>query len=317
MKLLERIDRIPGGILVIPMAFTAVVNTVFPQALTIGGATTALFTGAGSQTLIGMMLFITGARLPLKDVPTAMSRGGVLFLTKIILTVIVSFLVLNLFGKEGFLGIPTLALIVGIAACNPGIYMAMVERYGDDADKPAFGLFNILVMPVVPLVIIGAVSGSGIDWISIVATIAPFLFGMLIGNLDRDFSALFAPATRIVLFFIGFTFGANVNLIEAFRSGLSGVLLTVIFFAVNLPVMLLVDKLVLKRPGYAATAFTGIGGIAVGIPAIIAQSLPEYAPYVATASSQLSLTVVLTSVMIPIFTKLVMSRCDKKSAADN
>lgn len=316
MKILEKLDKIPGGIVVIPMAFTALVNTIWPAALKIGGATTAVFTSAGSQTIIGMLLFITGARFMVKDIPAAMSRGGVLFLTKILLTVIVAAVSLKLFGLDGFLGIPTVALIVAVAACNPGMYMAMAERYGDAADRPAFGLFNVLVMPVVPLVIIGAVGGSGIDWLSIVATVVPLIFGMIVGNLDHDFSDFFAPATRIVLFFIGFTFGANVDLIEAFKSGLSGVLLAVLFFVINLPILLCVDKFILKRPGFAATSFTGIGGIAVGIPAIIAQSLPEYAPYVEAASSQLSLTVVLTSVMIPIFTKLVMRRYEKAAVTE-
>ena len=314
MKILKSLDKIPGGIVVIPMAFTALLNTVFPAALKIGGATTAAFTSAGSQTLIGILLFITGARFMMKDVPAALKRGGVLFLTKIIITVITAFVMLRIFGLDGFLGVPTVAVIVGVAACNPGVYMAMAERYGDAADRPAFGLFNILVMPMVPLVIIGAVSGGGIDWMSIIATFAPFIFGMIVGNLDHDFSDFFATATRIILFFIGFTFGANVNLIEAFRSGLSGILLGVIYFAINLPILLSVDKFVLRRPGYAATAFSGIGGIAVGIPAIIAASLPEYLPYVETASSQLSLTVVLTSVMIPIFTKLVMRKYETAEA---
>ena len=56
MRILDCMERFPGGMVVIPMFATALVNTLFPRALEIGGVTTALFKD-GSLAIIGMLLF--------------------------------------------------------------------------------------------------------------------------------------------------------------------------------------------------------------------------------------------------------------------
>jgi 2-keto-3-deoxygluconate permease len=61
MKLKANVERIPGGMMVVPLILAAPINTLFPQALAIGGFTTALFKN-GAMTLIGMFLVLYGWR---------------------------------------------------------------------------------------------------------------------------------------------------------------------------------------------------------------------------------------------------------------
>ena len=61
------IEKVPGGMMVIPLILGAVINTLFPEALEIGGFTTALFKN-GATTLIGAFLLCMGAGISIKAI---------------------------------------------------------------------------------------------------------------------------------------------------------------------------------------------------------------------------------------------------------
>lgn len=303
MKLLKTIDRLPGGIILIPMLCTAVINTLLPAALQVGGVTTKLFSTYGTQVFIGALLFLAGSQLSFRDVPAAMKRGGVLLLGKIIIGALVTAIYMRLFGQEGILGIPTLALCVVILSANPGVYLAVVTAHGDELDPPGFGLFNLLSVPTIPMVILGVLDGGPFDYMSVITTLIPFLLGMLLGNLDPDMKQMFSGATRPVLFFAGFNFGAGVNLVAAVQTGISGIGLSLIYIVFAAFGLYLVDRIFLKRPGYAAASLSSVAGAAVSIPAIIGAQLPQYGQYADTATALVACTVVFTTIFNSIFTK--------------
>ena len=67
MKIKATIEKVPGGMMVIPLVLGAIINTVSPKILQIGGFTTAIATGA--TTIIGVFLFCMGAGMDIKAAP--------------------------------------------------------------------------------------------------------------------------------------------------------------------------------------------------------------------------------------------------------
>ncbi|MFM2479542.1 2-keto-3-deoxygluconate permease [Celerinatantimonas sp. MCCC 1A17872] len=298
MKILKFMQKIPAGILNVPMIVCALVNTFFPHALHIGGATTALFS-TGTMTVIGMMLFICGSQFKVADVMPTLKRGFVLFVTKIILGVVVAILVLDYLGPQGIWGIPAIALISAIATSNAGVYLAISNQHGDAVDRSAFGILNLVSVPAVPLLLMGLAGGQGLDYMTIIATLAPFFLGMLVGNLDADLRKFLAPGGVIVLPFLGFCFGSVIDLKEVFSAGFSGLLLTVIVLVINLPILLGVDRFILRRPGHAASGVVPTAGAAVAVPMLYAAHHSAYQQYATTAAAQIAMAVVITAIITP------------------
>lgn len=143
---------------------------------------------------------------------------------------------------------------------------------------------------------------------SIITTLIPFLLGMLLGNLDGDLRTLFAGATRPMLFFAGCDFGAAVNLLAAVRTGLSGLVLSLIYIVCCCFGLLLVDRKLLQQPGYASASLSCVAGASVSMPVLVAQTLPQYADYAETATAQVACCVVITTVFSCFFTRFVLKK---------
>ena len=81
MKIKATLDRIPGGMMVVPLLTAAVINTVAPDLLRIGGFTQALFVDSAG-VLIALFLLCTGAQINLKNVGVSLGKGATLLATK-------------------------------------------------------------------------------------------------------------------------------------------------------------------------------------------------------------------------------------------
>ncbi len=306
MKLLRQIDRIPGGIILVPMLCTAVIHTVFPGALEVGGVTTKLFSTYGTQTFIGALLFLAGSQLRVRDVPRALCRGGVLLLAKIVIAVCFTTLFLRLFGPDGIFGISALAFCIVMLSLNPGTFLAVSNAHGDAADPPGFGLFNLVVVPAAPILVLGLLDGAAFDYMGVVTTLIPFLLGMLLGILDPDLRSLVGGATRPMLCFAGCNFGAAVDLTAAVRTGLSGLMLAVCYIVLSCGLLYLVDRKILRRPGYASASLSCVAGASVSMPPLVAAALAGYASYADTATAQVACCVVITTIFSCFFTRWVL-----------
>ena len=79
--------------MLVPLLIGAVIHTLFPQALEIGGLTTAAFSNAGAATCMGLQLFCLGTTLQLKDMPAVLKRGVTLLLSKFLIGAILGIVV--------------------------------------------------------------------------------------------------------------------------------------------------------------------------------------------------------------------------------
>ena len=308
MDILGKVNKVPGGIMIVPMLITAMINTFAPALLKIGGPTTAAFSGAGAMATIGMLLFVAGSQTKYSDLGTVCARGGLLVIVRLAVAYIGAWLTLKFFGMNGICGASVLAVTISLASCNPGVYAGLMQSYGDSVDKSAMGILNLIAVPATPLVILGIADGTGFDYMSAVASFVPFTLGMILANADEKVRKLFSTATPVILFFLGCCLGASINLKALSGAGMANVVLIGLIICVFLPIMITADKLILKRPGYAAVAATCLGGLSVVAPRVIGERLPQYQAYVESATAQMAVTLVFCIFIFPYITKFAVNR---------
>ncbi|WP_281680599.1 2-keto-3-deoxygluconate permease [Synergistes jonesii] len=308
MDILGKVNKVPGGIMVVPMIITAVINTFIPAVLKIGGPTSGAFSGAGAMATIGMLLFTAGSQTKYSDLGSVCARGGLLVIVRLAVAFTGAWLTLKLFGPEGIWGASALAITISLASCNPGVYAGLMQSYGDTVDKSAMGILNLIAVPATPLVILGVADGTGFDYMSAVSSLVPFALGMVLANADEKVRKLFSTATPVILFFLGCCLGASINLKALSQAGVANIVLIGLIVCIFLPIMIAADKLILRRPGYAAVAATCLGGLSVVAPRIIGERLPQYQPYVESATAQLAVTLVICIFIFPYITKFIVGK---------
>ena len=67
MKILKTVQKVPGGMMVIPLLLGVILNTVCPSLLQAGGYVTALWSSGGANTAIAIFLFCVGAQIQLRQ----------------------------------------------------------------------------------------------------------------------------------------------------------------------------------------------------------------------------------------------------------
>lgn len=142
MKLKAAIEKIPGGMMVVPLVLGALLNTFTPEALEIGGFTTALFKN-GAAPLIGAFLLCMGAGISFKAAPQALLQGGTITLTKLLVAMALGLGVERLFGADGVFGLTGVAIIAAMSNSNGGLYAALVGEFGNERDVGAISILSL------------------------------------------------------------------------------------------------------------------------------------------------------------------------------
>lgn len=300
--ILNFLKRIPAGMMVVPLLLGSLINTLFPEALQIGGLTTALFSSAGVSTLLGAQLFCMGTSLQVKDMPKVLKRGGILLASKFAIGALLGIIIGKLFGMEGIFGLTTLAIISAVTNSNGSVYLTLMGNYGDEADCGCFPLLALNDGPFFTLVALGASGLANIPLMSLLAAIIPILLGMLLGNLDKGLRELFSPMGTAIIPLIGFALGAGIDLSSIIKGGFPGVVLGLTTVFIGGFFILFFDRVVGRRPGYAAWAVSTTAGNAIGVPAAVAIIDTAWEPFVASATVQVAASTVITCILAPLIT---------------
>jgi 2-keto-3-deoxygluconate permease len=313
MEIKKSIEKIPGGMMVIPLVLGALINTFAPEALAIGGFTTALFKN-GAAPLIGAFLLCMGAGIHIKAAPKALLLGGSITLTKFIVAVLLGFGVERLFGADGIFGLSAVAIIAAMSNTNGGLYAALAGQFGSQQDVGATPLMSLSDGPILTMIALGAAGMANIPFMLIVAAIIPMAVGMLLGNLDGNMRDFLSKGGPILIPFFAFALGASIDLAMLIKGGIAGILLGVLTTAIGGFFNIKVDRLI-GGTGIAGAAASSTAGNAVATPLAIAQADPSLAEVAAAATPLVAASVITTALLTPMLTSWVAKSNAKALAA--
>ena len=299
MKIYKFINRVPGGLMVVPLFTGMVINTFFPTLLQIGGFTQAL-SGAGYPTMLGMYLFTVGTKMTMRAAPRMLVRGLGLLSAKVGTATLFALAVAHLFGGN-LLGLSTLAVMVAMSDTNGGMFLALTGVMGDKDDTGTYVVQSIETGPFLTMLIFVGTGLAVIPWLTMVSVIAPIVAGAILGNLDDDLREFFGSHEPIIVPFMAFTLGQTINLKSVVTAGLPGVALGLTVVMVTGAVCILVDRL-LGGSGVAGAAASSTAGNSAAVPQAVALADPTFAAVAPAATVQVAASVIVTAIMTPLLT---------------
>ena len=211
LPLYQTMNRIPGGLMLIPLVIGSVLGTFAPGFLGLGSFTTALF-AESALPLIALLIFATGTQVTLKTSGPVMATAGVVLLCKSIIPATLVILLGTVVGIDGILGVSILALLVAVDNSNGGLWLAFTGRYGDKRDRGAYIASALNDGPFFSLLFLGASGLADIPVSAMVAAVIPFVLGMVVGNLNPHWREVLRPTPAIVIPFFALALGTGIDL---------------------------------------------------------------------------------------------------------
>ncbi|MBX9975333.1 2-keto-3-deoxygluconate permease [Cytobacillus firmus] len=353
MQIKQTIDKVPGGLMVVPLLLGALLNTIdqlhLPfimellkglgvaptpdgnyEFLKIGGFTQALFKD-GALTLCALFLFCAGSQMNLRVGGKALKKGVLLTTSKYL----AGFFIGMLWGVmsdpvNGFLGLSTMAIIAAMTNGNGGMYAALTGQYGNRSDVGATAVLSLNDGPFFTLMALGLM-GANFPLIAFIAVLLPILIGMILGNLDHEIRNFLAAGETLVIPFFAFALGAGMNLASFFNPEVVGAGIVLAFMTVIFSggAMVLTFKLFREKSYIAPWAEASTAGNAVATPAAIAAAASVaagsglmtaaeaqvYQDLVAVASAQISIATISTALLVPIAV-ILADKYQKKKGID-
>jgi 2-keto-3-deoxygluconate permease len=299
------IERVPGGMMVVPLLLGALIATFFPGTPKLFGSFTgALFNGA--LTILAVFYVCMGASIDFKATPYILKKGGTLFAVKIGMAMAMGIVFGHFLGEAPvaggiFAGLSTLAIVASMNDTNGGLYMALMGQYGRLQDAGAYSIMSLESGPFLTMVTLGVAGLAAFPWQTMVGSILPLLVGMILGNLDRDMRDFLKRAIPVMIPFFAFALGTGLDLSKIWQAGLLGLGLGVAVVVVTGIPLFFADRLT-GGTGVAGVAAASTAGNAAAVPAIVAAANPAYAEAAAPATILVAATVVVTAILVPLAT---------------
>ena len=302
------IERVPGGMMVVPLLAGALIATFLPGTPKFFGS----FTGAlfsGSLTILAVFYVCMGASIDFRATPYIVKKGGALLGAKIGLAVVLGLVFGQLLGEGPvstglFAGLSTLAIVAAMNDTNGGLYMALMGQYGRPKDVGAYSIMSLESGPFFTMLTLGIAGLSAFPWQTMVGAILPLVVGMIIGNLDRQMRDFLSKATPVMIPFFAFALGANLDLAKIWQAGVLGLAMGVAVVVVSGVPLFFADRLT-GGTGVAGVAAASTAGNAAAVPAIVAAANPAYAAAAGPATVLVAACVVVSAILCPLATAWV------------
>ncbi|HEY0210606.1 2-keto-3-deoxygluconate transporter [Acerihabitans sp.] len=315
MQIKRAIDKIPGGMMLVPLFIGALCHTFAPDAgKYFGSFTNGLI--SGTVPILAVWFFCMGASIKLSATGMVLRKSGTLVVTKIAVAWVVAavasrFLPVNGVEMGFFAGLSTLALVASMDMTNGGLYASIMQQYGSKEESGAFVLMSLESGPLMTMIILGTAGIASFEPHVFVGAVLPFLIGFALGNLDPELREFFSKAVQTLIPFFAFALGNTINLNVIAQTGLLGVLLGIAVIIITGIPLILADKFIGGGDGTAGIAASSSAGAAVATPVLIAEMVPAFKPMAPAATALVATSVIVTSILVPIITALYSKRVRK------
>lgn len=310
MKVLKTVQKIPGGLMVVPLLMGATLNTFFPEALNIGGFTTALFKESATA-LIALFCLCNAAQIDVRQAGKPLYKGVALTGVKFVLGALIGWTVGRFFGNAGLLGITPLALVAAMTNSNGGLYAALAGQYGDSTDVGAISVLSLNDGPFFSMLAFGLTGLADIPVTALVAALIPIVLGFILGNIDEDLRKFLDKGTAVLIPFFAFPLGAGLSFGQIASAGLPGILLGVLTTGITGMAGYWVIRAMGERKASGAAVGTTAGN-AVGTPGILAGADPAMAAIAAVSTVQVAAAVIMTAILCPLMVNFLDKRLKRQ-----
>ncbi|CAN5596864.1 2-keto-3-deoxygluconate transporter [soil metagenome] len=305
IRIKHAIERVPGGMMIVPLVVGAAITTLAPHTgVFFGSFTNALFTGA--LPILAVFYVCMGAKISLSSLPRVIRRGGALLGTKITLGLLAAFVFGHFIGVEPirsgwFAGLSTLAVVAAVNDTNGGLYMALMEQYGKPEDSAAYSVMALESGPFLTMLSLGVVGLSAFPWQTLVGAILPLAVGMTLANLDSELRKFLSDGAAVMIPFFAFALGTTLNLRRVWEAGLLGLMLGITVVLLCAICLIVVDRAI-GGNGTAGIAASTTAGNAAAVPLLVAAANHDYAAAAASATVLVAASVIVSSLMVPPLT---------------
>jgi 2-keto-3-deoxygluconate permease len=312
------LQKVPAGMMLIPLILGVLMNTFAPEALKIGGFTTALFK-EGALTLIAVLILATGAQITgSHSGKAAASTTTVVLVCKTLIPATIAVILGLVVGIEGIAGVSILAMLAIFGNSNGALWLAFAGQYGDERDEGAYVASAFDDGPFLALIFLGASGLGDIPVLAFAAALIPFIIGLIIGAVDREWTKALDHVPNIVIPFMSFAVGTGINLKTVLTGGFAGIFLGLIVVVFTGGLTYLGYRFILRRGSKSGIGFAAgtTAGNAVAVPAVVAVADPRFEPFVASASAQAATAVLVTALLAPIVASWALKRAGGLQPAD-
>ncbi|MEY8734667.1 2-keto-3-deoxygluconate permease [Peribacillus frigoritolerans] len=316
MRIKAAIEKIPGGMMVVPLFIGALIHTIFPDTANFfGGFTGAMLTGTAS--ILAVFFFCVGATIDVKQSGYIARKGFTLLFGKVVFAALLGYGAALLLPENGiqtglFSGLSVLVLIAAFNETNGGLYTALMTKLGRTQDAAAFPFISIESGPFFTMIILGVGGLATFPWQTIVSTLIPFAVGMIVGNIDKECREFFGQAVPVLIPFFALALGFGLDFGMIVKSGFMGILMGVAVVFLSGGVLYLLDRYVTGSDGVAGVAASSTAGAAVAVPFIIAELNPQFAPVAESATAIIATSVLVTAILTPMLTMWVAKKQEER-----
>ena len=313
------LDRVPGGMMLVPLVFGALLRTLFPHIFANDNTVfRTSFTGGlltGATPFLAAFYVCLGSTIDLRQTGYIVKKGLALWLGKIGTAALIGFLIHSFAANsqnDVFLGLSALAIVAAFSDTNGGLYMALMGQLGDKVeDVAAYSIMSLESGPFFTMLILGVTGLASFPAMAFVLAIVPLLVGIALGNWDPEWRAFLKGGTQLFIPFFAVALGTGIDLTKVAAAGLSGVLLGVIVVVVTGVILMLLDRAT-GGNGLAGIAAASTAGNAAAVPAVVAAIYVAYKPIAALATVQVSACVIVTAILTPLLTAWYSTKVAKR-----